>query len=684
MKQLFDCWSRLLIDNHITDQKPEYMSRFDPARYVGAVKRAGVESAMVYACDHNGNSYCPTAAGHVHAGCRGRDLFGETVALLAREGIVPVAYYTVVYHNFAAERHPEWRVRDINGADREGRYRWCCPNHPGYREFCREQISEILGHPPVQGLFIDMTFWPRVCCCDACRREFRAAAGREIPEVVDWKDPQWVSFQRWREESMAGFARMLTAHARRLRPGVTVTHQFSPVLHGWLLGQSSGIAEASDYASGDFYGGRLQQRFGVKVFSAYSRRRPFEFMTTRCASLGDHTATKSDDELFLHAVTTLANGGAYFFIDAINPDGTLNDRFYDRLGRLGERLGPFRREAARLRPRLRARVGLYFSMAGCVDGTLDGVGLRELRRCGTNTDSRRNAVLDEMLGSAELLNKLHIPWKAVLGRADDFAGLDAVIVDNAAYLSDEECESLRRFTAAGGTLIATGKTSLYDTAGRSTGNFRLADVFGVDYSGRDTGMISYLVIGDEFLAASRGPAPLVRARGGTELPGRVALPDFPPGDPDRYASIHSDPPGPATGFAGLTEHRYGRGTCVYLFNALPAERQHSRQEFLLGLFSRHLPAFVTAASGLPPSAELTLLEAESGSELLLCIVNSQQELPNIPLTGLEFTVRLPERFVPRQVRRASDGGGHPFRFSGGELSLRLDRLENAEFFTLIP
>ena len=54
MKTLFDCYSRLLIDNHITDLKPEYMRKFDPAEYVEMVRLAGVEAAMVYASDHNG------------------------------------------------------------------------------------------------------------------------------------------------------------------------------------------------------------------------------------------------------------------------------------------------------------------------------------------------------------------------------------------------------------------------------------------------------------------------------------------------------------------------------------------------------------------------------------------------------------------------------------------------------
>ena len=94
-----NCYSRLLIDNHITDLKDSYMRKFSPEEYVRMVRLSGVESAMVYACDHNGNCYYPTQAGHIHANLDGRDIFGETVAGLRKAGIVPVAYYTVNYHN---------------------------------------------------------------------------------------------------------------------------------------------------------------------------------------------------------------------------------------------------------------------------------------------------------------------------------------------------------------------------------------------------------------------------------------------------------------------------------------------------------------------------------------------------------------------------------------------------------
>ena len=171
MRRLFDCYSRLLVDSHITDLRSEYMSRFSPEEQVQLTKLSGVEAAMVYACDHNGNCYYPTRIGHQHTGLKGRDAFGETVAGLRRAGIPTIAYYTVIYHNDCARRFPESSVIDSLGNTRDGRYLHCCPNNPQSTLFFQSQLREILQYD-LDGLFIDMTFWPAVCVCPACRQKY--------------------------------------------------------------------------------------------------------------------------------------------------------------------------------------------------------------------------------------------------------------------------------------------------------------------------------------------------------------------------------------------------------------------------------------------------------------------------------------------------------------------------------
>ena len=209
MKSLFECYSRLLIDNHINDIKDSYMRKFSPEEYVRLVKLSGVESAMVYSCCHNGNCYYPTKVGHMHANLEGRDIFGETVALLRQNDIVPIAYYTATYHNDCAKRFPGSRIIDNYGNTRDGRYHFTCPNQPEAEAFYLAQIREIMQYE-VEGLFIDMSFWPSICVCDACRKKF----GKALPETIDWGNPEWVAFQRFREKSMADFAAKLTQEAK--------------------------------------------------------------------------------------------------------------------------------------------------------------------------------------------------------------------------------------------------------------------------------------------------------------------------------------------------------------------------------------------------------------------------------------------------------------------------------------
>ncbi len=672
MKKLSDCYSRLLIDNHISDQKPEYMRSFSPAEYIRMVQLSGAESAMVYACDHLGNCYYPTRVGKMHGNLDGRDIFGETISGLRQADITPVAYYTVIYHGDGTERFPDSVIRDNCGNTHYGRYRVSCPNNDQIRQFYCEQIREIVRYP-IAGLFIDMTFWPSICLCDACQKKF----GGEFPAKIDWDDPEWIAFQRFREQTLAEFAALLTATAREQKPDLAVTHQFSPVLHGWYLGQSAGIAAASDYASGDFYGNKRQQRFAVKAFSAFTQRPPFEFMTSRCVSLQDHTSTKSDDEMFLSALSTLANGGAYLFIDAINPDGTLQENFYRRLHKINAKLAPFRSVVAENHLQLSADVGIFFSISGCIDRELNGKALRGFGGGGANNMAiRQNAVLDEALATAETLNQLHLPYRVVTDIETQLGDLSALIINNAEFLAESDCAKIAEFVRRGGTLIATGITSLQNIDGFSNGNFQLAELFGADFTGKYSDTVSFL--GEEQILA-RGKTPLVVSRGGAEVRARLAFPDFPVQNAEHYAAIHSDPPGKLSEFPGLVVNRYGKGTVVYLAPPILKSCQYTQREFAKKLFAEFLPAPPVTAENLPGSAEITLLADAQGKRKFLTVVNLQDELPPIPLHQVKFTLNIPG---VSQVVSLSTGKALPVTRRGEKIDFTLPEIQAGEFLQL--
>lgn len=675
-------YASFLVDSHITDHDESFLGKFDPSTYVSTVKQTGADSIMVYGCCHCGNCYYPTRVGKMHRNLKGRDVFGEIVRLLRKEGIVPRAYYSVVYQRQAARDNPTWRVYQINGAQSYRRSWYCCPNSGGYRDFAAAQIKEIVAYD-VESIFIDMTFWPGICFCESCRGKYLKESGREIPETVNWLDPTWVHFQRSRERWLSEFAHELTGAAKSVKSHIAVAHQFSPVLLGWMYGQSYEMSLANDVPSGDFYGGKNQQRLGTKVLAAFERELPFEFMTSRCVDLRDHTSTKSDDELLCSCMTTLANGGTYLLIDAINPDGTLEPRFYGRAHRIGETLKPYREKLAEYQPKLQADCGLYFSMASQVRRDHDSVSLRQIM----NPENNMLALSDlrpmqEVLGTAIVLNRAKIPYRVVHDHSIDFSGLKSVIVNDASFMSRDEVERLREFVEAGGTLIASGLTSYQDLDGKTTGDFALKDVFGVSFTGGFSKHWNYIAPVEGELVSNDVPAPLVNATTAKVL-AFVAEPLFPRDDFEHYAATHSNPPGKPGSNVALAVNKFGRGTCVYLNSSMLARQAEAQQVFFESILRRFAPSSILLSTNLPKSVEVTLLRSTIGKPTcLLCMVNYQDELPNIPVHDVELTIALPSGDTPALCRSITSQKVIKSQKSSGGFKICIPRLELAEMLEI--
>ena len=197
------------------------------------------------------------------------------------------------------------------------------------------------------------------------------------------------------------------------------------MLLGWLYGQSYSFSKANDVPSGDFYGGCWQQRFGTKLLAAFEIDQPFEYMTSRCVTLYDHTSTKSDAEMARSYATTLANGGTHLLIDAINPDGTLEPRFYQRVQGIARSptWSPSRTKWRSFDPKLVADVGLYYGlMSSLVRRDHNGQSLpvdhesREQHACRV-TDLKP---LQEVIGTSTILNLAKIPYRVVTEGTSDF------------------------------------------------------------------------------------------------------------------------------------------------------------------------------------------------------------------------------------------------------------------------
>ena len=71
--------------------------------------------------------------------------------------------------------------------------------------------------------------------------------------------------------------------------------------------------------------------------------------------------------------------------------------------------------------------------------------------------------------------------------AEDLSRYRGLLLPNAAYLRDGECEAIRQYVRSGGSLLATFETSRYNEWGDPRQELGLADVLGVSLAGEVTG-----------------------------------------------------------------------------------------------------------------------------------------------------------------------------------------------------
>lgn len=659
-------YRRNLVDMHIERHNPEFLSRFDAEAYFECLRRAHIQSPMIYIQSHVGLCNWDSASGQVHPAFHGNNQIGKLIDLCHAEGMDVVAYYSLIYNNWAHEHYPAWRMLDVHGRhSRENgtRYGLLCPNNAEYRAFVSAQMAEFCAVYDFEGVFLDMTFWPMTCYCDACRARFRREVGGELPEVVDWSDARWLAFQAARERWLTEFANFATGGIKHLKPAASVEHQFSTIAFFWQFGVTGGIGEACDYAGGDLYGGYMQQSFICKLYQEATRNPPFEYMTSRCdPNLLDHTTTKSLESLKLHNYLTLAHHGAFLAIDAIDPRGTLNEKFYDTLGQVFAESMPYEP---------------YLGGAMCADAAvlLSYTSKMDVHATPAAPDkaSSRHAQMDAAIGAASTLQMGHVLYTALPdNRLSRLSDMKLLVLSEASFLSEDQVESIARFVEGGGALYASGWTH----------EPLMNRLLGIEYEGMTREKITYIAptaqgqcfFGDMFSAdypvAFKGAQVLARVPDGARVLATVTLPYTDPADGETFASIHSNPPGVPTRRASIVMGSYGKGRVMWSAASFERNEQRAHKQIVLNLFTELRAARPLLTSDAPAHVDITMYAGDG--QLLVHAVNAQELTPVIPCGAFEIAVACDEPVA--RVTRLPGGEPLAWRQENGYVRVSLPGL----------
>ena len=506
-------------------------------------------------------------------------------------------------------------------------------------------------------MFFDMTFWPAaVCYCRHCAARFRKEQGKPLPRIVDWDDPHVARVPEGAPELAAGVCQDVTATAKQARPGITVNHQFSTIFHNWTMGVPLELTEACDYVGGDFYGGPAQHSLACKVYHGLTRRRPFEFHTSRTRIFTDHVTVKPMEEIRTESFVATLHSAALMIVDYINADGTLNREAHEFLGKLERRACrvraiPRRRPAGRRGDLFRQEVALQ--------------SVRERRRAAQARGRRRLPASRSTIGGhgeeapggahsvrrrdqceprpAESLSRRH----PSLGPGDD----------PGAGRHLPQVRGRRR------GLYASGPSSVERLTAPAP-RFLLEDVLGVRFKGYKNHSIFYLTpvtrpsrrpSGRRTTSAIPGHSSRPRRCPAAEVLARITLPFVDPGlgrnIGSRFAAIHSNPPALKTGDEpAAVFHRFGKGQAVWAACGVEGSEEWVDRQFVLSLLKRALPGPYRFELEAHPAVEMTLFHQPERKRLLATLLNLQRQLPQVPVPATVCVLPLPGQRVQRVLR----------------------------------
>lgn len=687
-------YRRMLLDIHIPDFDERFLERYDPTRMAELYERARLNAVMFYCKSHTGLCNWPTKVGTMHPALRGRDVTRELLEELKRRDISACAYHSLIFENSAWNAHPDWRIEPLDAPGEFGmlgpRYGVCCPNNCDYREYEREQVTDLLTRYEFDAVFFDMMFWPAVCGCAHCRERYREEEGAEIPETLNWTSPTWCSFQAARERWIREFARTMTDLAKQHQGEVPVYHNFVPSSADWLAGVPYTLSEEQDFCGGDNYGDEIQQLIWCKQMLHLSRHRPPEFMTSVVGfDLGDHVSLRPEASMQSRAYGNVALDAASLFIDAIDPIGTVNPAVYDLVGQVYAKTAPYE-------PYLGGEpiedIVIYASGESKVDFLRNDEPI-ESSRWGRRTAPHLTAVRR----AAIALQQAHLPFGIITRRQlSELERYRVVILPNVVRMDTEEVEAFRSYVGDGGCVYASRYTSLIETRGVRHPDFLLADVFGCHLESEEGAPRSVYLKPSAPLAPHIAPQQyvsffpledavaggLLRLRPGAgDVLATLTLPYAHPkpgrADDRNWASIHSSPPWQETETPVIVGSQHGRGRCIYSAAPLESIAHPAARQLFVGLLRDLLGGPARFEAEAHPSVWVNGFDQANAGRVQISFLNPLAQSGPLPAFRVSFELRPPAGRSFHALSRVPDETPVPFEIDAtGTLRATVEDLED--------
>jgi hypothetical protein len=408
----------------------------------------------------------------------GRDLYGEVTEAAHSDGLVVMARMD---SNRTAEdfyqAHPDWFARTADGKPYRAADKYItCINSAYYDEYLPDVLREIIQRSKPEG--ITDNSWAgmgrgSICYCDNCQRKFRAKTGQPIPLRANWDDAtyrQWILWNYARRTELWEFNNRTTQAAG----GADCI--WSGMNSGSVSAQASSFRDLKEICSrahiimldhqrrDDSTGFQQNGDTGKRIHSmlGWDKLAPESMAMYEAGRTSFRVASKPAAEARMWMIAGIAGGIQpwWHYVGAYHDDR--------RMYRTAEPVMKWHKanEAYLVNRKPVANVGLVWSQRNS-----DFYG----------RDNAAELVDAPYEGFAQALIRARIPYLPVHAGAiqREAAGLSVLILANVGGLSEEECAAIRAFVAGGGSLIATGESTLYNEWGDPRPDFALSDLLRV-------------------------------------------------------------------------------------------------------------------------------------------------------------------------------------------------------------
>ncbi len=404
------------------------------------------------------------------------DVFGYMVEACRKKGYAVICRTDAhAFHEDAFLAHPEWVAHTKDGAPRR---HWSFPKvwvsdvmgDYGF-DFMKRVHGELAAQYDLDGIFCNRWQGSGVCYCDRCRDAFRAATGFEIPETTDLGNPAMKAYMRWNGERRLDLCKTWDAEIMRNNPNMRFIPNsmvgLSLGIDNKLLGDYSDVLYADRQGRDGIMTPWFNGRNGKELRSVMGKKPVGGIFSTGTTEKRWKDSVQEKAELELWVSEAVANGLRPWFTK-------FSVQVFDNrwMPVVKELYNKYRDWEGYLRDvDSRAEVALMLSQHSAkfyAGGKVDELLERPLN------------------GFYQALIEARIPFDMFDSHYIDAAHLKPyklIVLPNIAVLSDADCAALTAYVEAGGSILATQETSLYDEAGNKRDNFALSALFGVDSAG---------------------------------------------------------------------------------------------------------------------------------------------------------------------------------------------------------